>query len=251
MEPAHAGEEQHRGERRAVDERGAEVGLEEDEGQRHETEAEGGQDRAEPRDPAAALDEEAGDREHEERLAELGGLELERPDVDPPLRAAHGLREHEDEQHEPDGGAVQRPPVALVDGGRDEDRDHHAGEADAGGDRLPGHVVVGVAGDVEAGDPADRPQPVGHERARGEEQQPVEPAHDRPDVEEADGRRAKRRGPVTGLDDQSTFTRGWMAAVLWKYCSKTRRAAGAAAEEPWPPFSITAQTTSWASSEGP
>ena len=31
-------------------------------------------------------------------------------------------------------------------------------------------------------------------------------------------------------------------AFVWKYCSKTFRAAGAAAVPPWPPFSITAQS---------
>ena len=47
---------------------------------------------------------------------------------------------------------------------------------------------------------------------------------------------------------------GWLAvvvAVLWKYCSNTFSAAGAAAVPPWPPFSITAQTTIDGASNGP
>ena len=57
---------------------------------------------------------------------------------------------------------------------------------------------------------------------------------------------------MTRVDDQSTFTRPAAAApCVPKYFSKTRSAAGAAADEPWPPFSITAQTTSSASSDGP
>ena len=34
-----------------------------------------------------------------------------------------------------------------------------------------------------------------------------------------------------------------IGADVWKYCSNTFSAAGAAAVPPWPPFSITAQTT--------
>ena len=57
---------------------------------------------------------------------------------------------------------------------------------------------------------------------------------------------------MTGVGDQSTFTSAWLPVALrLKYFSKTRNAAGAAADEPWPPFSITAQTTSSAESEGP
>ena len=42
-----------------------------------------------------------------------------------------------------------------------------------------------------------------------------------------------------------------MVAVVWKYCSKTLSAAGAAAVPPCPPFSITAQTTICGESKGP
>ena len=38
---------------------------------------------------------------------------------------------------------------------------------------------------------------------------------------------------------------------LWKYASNTCSAAGAAAVPPWPPFSITAQTTIDGLSYGP
>ncbi len=37
----------------------------------------------------------------------------------------------------------------------------------------------------------------------------------------------------------------------WKNCSNTFSAAGAATEPPWPPFSISAQTTSVGLSYGP
>ncbi len=96
---------------------------------------------------------------------------------------------------------------------------------------------------------AQRPYPI--ERRDGEEQHPVEPTQDGTDVEDAERRRPERRGAGSSVDDQSTFTRAWDGAFRLKYFSKTRSAAGAAADDPWPPFSITAQTTSWASSEGP
>ena len=86
-------EEQHGGEGGAVDERGAEVGLKEDEADRHEPEPDRARDRADLTDATASLDEEAGDRKDEEELAELRGLELERAEVDPALRAAHRLGE--------------------------------------------------------------------------------------------------------------------------------------------------------------
>src|SRR5262249_56295302 len=50
---------------------------------------------------------------------------------------------------------------------------------------------------------------------------------------------------------QSTFTSVEVGALTPKYCSKTLSAAGAAALEPWPPFSMSAPTTRRAESEGP
>ena len=76
--------------------------------------------------------------------------------------------------------------MALVDGGRNQDRDEHAGDTERGGDGLPGHEVVRVAGDVESRDPADRPEAVADEGRDGEQQEPVEPSQDRADVEDAE-----------------------------------------------------------------
>ena len=252
MEPAHPREEQHGRHRGAVDECRAEVGLQEHEPHRDEAEPDGRQDGAELADAASALDQETGDREHEEQLSELGRLQLERAEIDPALRAAHRFGEDEDEEHDPDRGAVEEAPVALVDRGRDQDRHHHRDSAERDGDRLAGDEVVGIPRHVEPGDAADRPEPVPDERHDGEQEQVVEPADDQAEIEDAERRRPERCGAVSGVGDQSTFTRAWLPGAFWlKYFSKTRNAAGAAAEEPWPPFSITAQTTSWASSEGP
>ena len=80
---------------------------------------------------AVALDEEAGDREHEERLPELRRLELERAELDPALRAADRLGEREDDDHERDRAAVDDAPVAPVDGRRDRDREDEPDAAEA------------------------------------------------------------------------------------------------------------------------
>ena len=51
----------------------------------------------------------AGEEEREQHLAELGGLEGEEADVDPPLRAARGRAEDEHERHHRRRGDVDRP----------------------------------------------------------------------------------------------------------------------------------------------
>jgi len=54
----------------------------------------------------------------------------------------------------------------------------------------------------------------------------------------------ERDSLASGVDDhQSVLTSVWLWAFTPKNFSKTRSAAGAAAVDPWPPFSITAQTT--------
>src|SRR5207253_8596993 len=52
-------------------------------------------------------------------------------------------------------------------------------------------------------------------------------------------------------DHQSEYTVPCCVAWRPKYCSNTLSAAGAAAVPPWPPFSISAQTTSFGLSYGP
>ena len=132
---------------------------------------------------ARAVCEEAGQREDEEELAELGGLELERPEVDPPLRAARLLREQEDEDHQDDRAPVDRALGATVAIGIDRERDEQRHDAHADRDRLAEHEVALVPLDVVAGDPRDRPEAVGDEGADGSDEQPVEPAHVGEDVD--------------------------------------------------------------------
>jgi hypothetical protein len=89
--PRRAAHEQHRGERGHVDERRTEVGLEEDEDDRDRAERERPHRCAHVGSGLRALGEEAGDCEHEQELPELGRLERERPDGDPPRRAARRM----------------------------------------------------------------------------------------------------------------------------------------------------------------
>ena len=147
----------------------------------------------------------------------------------------------EDEHHEADRDAVDDPPVAPVQARRDRDRDDQADAAERGGDRLARDEVARIAGHVEARDARDRPQPVGDERPGREQQHEIEPPHQRGEVHRV---AAERNSLASGVDDhQSVLTRVWLPPLTPKNFSKTRSAAGAAAVDPWPPFSITAQTT--------
>ena len=121
--PADAGDEEAGRDRGRVDERRAEVGLHEDEQDRHDREADGAEHDAQVAHAPAAVGEEAGEREDEEQLAELGRLELEEADVDPAPRAARLLREREHEQHQDDRRGVERPLQAAVAVGVDGERD--------------------------------------------------------------------------------------------------------------------------------
>src|SRR5205823_1633139 len=102
-----------RGERGAVDERRPEVGLHEDEEDRDERETEREERRPRLADPPRALGEEAGQREDEEQLPELGGLEAEEAEVDPALRASGGGAGDDGRPVEPAGEGLlgaRRPP---------------------------------------------------------------------------------------------------------------------------------------------
>ena len=89
-----AGDEQHRRERGRVDERRADVRLDEDEQRSARARARSpASTRPQLADPPRAVGEEAGEGEHEQQLPELGRLELEEADVDPALRAARRLGE--------------------------------------------------------------------------------------------------------------------------------------------------------------
>ena len=206
-------------------------------------------------DPPDALDEESGDREDEEDLAELRGLELDEAEVDPALRAADRLGGDEDDDHQRERRAVDELPVPACEIDRDHGGDDEPGDADRGGDSLTDDEVALVSGHVEARDARDDPEPVADERRCRREQNPVETPKER-DRRGLGSARTCRIARLRGFDQsshrhQSVSTTIAGGASTPKKRSKTLRAAGAAALEPWPPFSISAHTTSRAESDGP
>ncbi len=200
MQPARAGDEEHRCERGAVDERGAEVGLDEDEADRKRGQHERRRRRAWIVHPLCAVGEEAGERKDEEQLAELRRLEAERADVEPaPRPAGHGAG-GEDEQHRPDGADVDRAPQALEVGGLERERDGEADEPGRHERGLTDEEVMRAAVDVVVRDPVDRPEPVADQRRNGAREHPVEAAQER-ELVQARGAprprpRALGRGPA-------------------------------------------------------
>ena len=96
-------------------------------------------------------------------------------------------------------------------------------------------------------DAGDRPEPERDERARGGEENPVQPGDERPLLRARERPRSAAAPSgldgVDVLDHQSVFPMSPIAgAFVLKCCSNTLSAAGAAAVPPWPPFSMTAQT---------
>ena len=230
--PADADEEENGEERSAVDERRPEVGLEEDEQDGNGSQPDRRQHRPPAVHPTALLHEEACDREDEQDLAELGGLELDESEVDPALGAANGLGDEEDEEHQRERRAVEEPPVSAHEVDRHDRGDREPDQADPRGDRLPDDEVVLVPRNVEARDARDHPEPVRDQRERRPEEDPVEAAHE--------GERMRLAPPagdldprtLRDLDHQSVSRRTVDGDFTPKYRSKTRRAAGAAAVEP-------------------
>src|SRR2546421_10338305 len=223
----------------------------EDEEDRHGREPDRLERRPRGGDPARPIGEEAREGENEEELAELGGLEAEEADVDPPLRPARERRGEEDEHHQRDRPGIDHAVVAAVDGRGDEERAGGAHDPDRGEDRLARHVVARAAGHVVPRDAGDRPEPVCDQAADRHDEYPVEAARERRRLG-AGGPTGTGGGAVAGvLDHQSECTAPCCVAWRPKYCSNTFSAAGAAAVPPWPPFSITAQTTIVGFSVGP
>src|SRR5581483_6194543 len=146
-------------ERRQVDESSAEVGLREDEQDRDEAEPEHAGGRPAGSDLAAAVGEEAREREDERELAELGGLEREEPERDPACRAAGSMAGEKDERDEQDRAAEDGLPVPAVDVGVDEDGEDERRSADCDVDDLPVEVVARVARDGEPRHTGDGPEP--------------------------------------------------------------------------------------------
>ena len=257
LPPAKACEEQHREERRRVDERRSEVRLREDEKDRDGAQPDGREDRPPAGHRTSAVDDEAGDREHEEHLPELGRLELDEPEIEPPLRAADRLRRDENDDHQPERHHVDDLPVPAPEVDGHDRGDHEPDRSDRRRDALAHDEVVLDTGNVEARDPGDDPEAVPDEAGGREHEDPVQAAQERQDS----GLRAPRPGAharaLRDLDHRRVSTispyppEKPAGASTPKNRSNTLSAAGAAALEPCPPFSINAHTTSRADSDGP
>ena len=117
--------------------------------------------------------------------------------------------------------------MTLIHGRRDEGRRQHPDDAEDSGDSLPLDEVVRAPGNVEPGDPTDRPEAVPDQGRDGQKEHPVEPPQDGTEVEDAESRRPERRGPVSSVGDQSTFTRAWATSlpveVLLEDAERSRR----------------------------
>ena len=136
--------------------------------------------------------------------------------------------------------------------GIDERREQQPERPDHGEGHLPCQVVALVAGDIVVRDPGDRPEAVPDERPDAADQDPVETPDEGGDL---DLLASAGAGCCTGIGDVIDHQSLWIGPV-WVAClpkndSKTLSAAGAAASPPWPPFSISAQTTRSGESEGP
>src|SRR5439155_301172 len=145
---------------------------------------------------------------------------------------------------------VDRAPQAQIPLGIDEEDGDEEQRPGEGVERLPGQ---GRPARVVRGDAVDRPEAVRDDADVSEQQEPVEPAQPLGDADRLclpAGAEAAR-ALVDCLERHQS--EAWLVIVadVWKYCSNTFRAAGAAAVPPWPPFSITAQTTICGESNGP
>jgi hypothetical protein len=125
-------------------------------------------------DSPTSLREQAGEEQGQEQLPELGRLEAEEAKVDPASGAADvGAEHHHDQQHR-DHQGVDHLSVTAVVVGIDQQRSHKPHQSDKGEDRLAEDVILGVAGDVQTGNPADRPEAEGDEPGHRGEHHPVD-----------------------------------------------------------------------------
>src|ERR1700733_389158 len=239
--------------------RGAEVRLQENEGRRGQSQAEIS-DRALPRRaPPGAVDDEPGERQHEQELAELGRLEAEEGEFERARRAAGGEAEDEDQGDAGTEEGVDPDPqlaeARIVDSGQQQHPDHSEDAVES----LPVDVVVGTAGDVVGGRLTEREDAEGDQRHGRQGQRPVhmgeaEALADAGADRERLGVSLPAAGGVhqpwppssseaaTSEPSASPFSEA-LASCPWKYASSISLAAGAALSAPKPPSSILTAVT--------
>ncbi len=155
-----------------------------------------------------ALDGDAGQDDRQQHLADLGGLQVERADVDPAVgsldRGAH--HEHDGQRSQQAAPQAPRPARELVEveaGGDDHQRRADRDEQDLPVDveaRVAGHVVLGGLADDEDAEAADGDD--------GQQHDPVEAAHQAAQAVGGGG-----RGAAPGGDGAHRLTRRLAAEV--------------------------------------
>jgi len=178
MPPRHSGDEEHRAERREVDERGAEVGLSEDEHHRHEGEPDHPQRRVPAAECALPLGQHSRKGEDEQELSELRRLEGEEAEADPTRRPVRGVADQQHERDHHGGTDEDSPPVAPVEIRIDERCGDQHDSSDARVEDLAVEVVAGIARNGELRDAGDAPEPDDDECCDAQEQDPVQRADD-------------------------------------------------------------------------
>ncbi len=180
MLPRRACDEQQRERDHDVDEARAEVGLGDHEHRRHQRSEHHQRGRVAIAQAPGAIDDERGQRDGQQYLAELGGLEGEERQADRALRAARGVAEPEYREDAQDQCAVdhvfQRSQARVVQP-RERQHQQHADDQVA---RLAIDVVVRLAGDEVFRRRAERHDRAHTEADRSEREQRVERQAQRP-----------------------------------------------------------------------
>ena len=158
----HPADDQHRPGEHGEQHRGAEVRLKQGEADGHDREQQG-QREALPGRPARAQD--GGEDEQQPELGQLGGLEGEGAERDPPGGAVRGQAAHEDADQEEDRRAVG-DPAQDAEVARPDPPEHREGEHPDGGDHALPHGEVRFADQVQVGQ-SERGQ---HQRGHDGEQ---------------------------------------------------------------------------------
>ena len=199
------------------------------------------------RAPPGAVDDEPGEGEDEQELAELGGLEAEEGEFEGATRAAGGEAEDEDER---DAGAEEGvdpdPQLAearVVDPGHQQ----HPDDAEDAVERLAVDVVMGAAGNVVGGRLGEHEDAEGGEGDGGQAQGPVH-VGEAEALADADADRERLRAglPAAGGVHHSASpvpVAETELACLPKYASRICSAAGAADSAPKPPSSTVTMVT--------
>ncbi len=195
MAQADARDEEHAEQRGQVDDRRAEVGLDEDQagGQRRVGDAE--DDEPERADAPRVARDQGGQRQQQRELAELRRLELEERELDPAARPARREAEREDGGDEPDRAHVERPLEAPEALDVDERQNAQGDGAEREVDLLLDHERV-ASGSRPDHVEAER----GHARQRAQHQ-PVETPDAAEGAHATHAPQLARTHPLAGDDD--------------------------------------------------